>query len=421
MRVLFTVSNWATHWSAMVPHGWALQAAGHEVRVMCAGSQSAPAAHAGLTPVPVLEAVDMPVRVRVHNYLKARAGEWPFTQLPPHPETGRPLASLDDFDLDAYIRDNTDLAAGIALRSADAAVTFARAWRPDLVVHDQMSLEGPLVGRVLEVPAVLALWGPLGPDDRPRGVAADGGPGATFLPTDRMGVFRRHGAGVDLTPEIFEHVVDPSPASVAPPLRARRLPARYVPYNGSGSAPGWLHDRPLRSGRPRVCVVWGTSVRTMYGDGPFPVPAALAALAGAGAEVTVALAAADRARLGELPDHTRLVENVPLHLLLAGADLVVHHGGGGCTMTALAAGVPQLTLPLGLDQEVIADRLAAAGAARTLHCSAADATSIADSAKALLTDPAYRSAARELAREMAGNPSPAALVASLEELALAGS
>src|SRR2546430_12968791 len=107
----------------------------------------------------------------------------------------------------------------------------------------------------------------------------------------------------------------------------------------------------------------------------------------------------------------------PLSLLLDNASVVVHHGGAGCLMTALAAGVPQLALPFGLEQEMIARRLAEAGAGRVIRGSAADVDGIRTALRALLDDPDHALAVRSLAAQNAAAPSPAELVPALAELA----
>ncbi|MBL8825655.1 MAG: glycosyltransferase, partial [Planctomycetaceae bacterium] len=51
-----------------------------------------------------------------------------------------------------------------------------------------------------------------------------------------------------------------------------------------------------------------------------------------------------------LPDNVRHFGFVPFRWLLPRADLLVHHGGIGSLSQALAAGVPQVIMPLGFDQ-----------------------------------------------------------------------
>ncbi|MEZ3182534.1 DUF1205 domain-containing protein [Streptomyces pimonensis] len=416
MRVLFTVSDWTTNWFSLVPLGWGFQSSGHEVRVLCAPSQAEAVARAGLVPVPILVGAELEVTARVHNCRQARAGRWPFQDLPPHPVTGLPLAAADEFDSSAWFQDNMERLVDNATRSTDAAVAYAHRWRSHLVVHDPMSVEGPLLGRVAEVPALLHLWGPVSPHDPVPGVPQDEENKATFVPVDLSDAFGRHGVGT-MGPEVYEHVVDPCPAAVAPPVTGRRIEVRYVPYNGPGHLPDELMGPP---GKPRVCVVWGTSVSAIFGPGSFPVPRVVEALAGLDVEVVFALTAQDRERTGPLPEGMHVLRDyVPLHLLLPECDLVVHHGGGGCTMTALAAAVPQLMLPPGHDQEVIGPRLARAGVAQSVHNAAAEPSAIRSAAARLLTDRGFRDTAQRLAAEMAHRPHPAALAASLAELAQA--
>jgi UDP:flavonoid glycosyltransferase YjiC (YdhE family) len=408
MRVMVTVSDWTTHWLSMVPTLWGLQAAGHEVRLVCPPLQVEAATRAGITPVPILEPGELVTKARMHNFVNARRGFWPYPELPPGLETGVPVGSLDEFDPDIWIEENTGRLIGIGRRNADAAVGFARWWQPDLILHDLMSLEGPLVGRVLGVPAVLSLWGPVGPEDEVPGV-----PGIRFIAVDASRAFLRYDVGT-MGPDVFEHVIDPCPAGVAVPISAKRLPVRYVPYNGPGPFPEFLRTPPAKK---RVCVVWGTSVSMVFGPVSFPVPRIVEALADLDVEVVFAVTGPDHERIGALPDGMRAMQGVPLNLLLPTCDLVVHHGGGGSTLTGLAAGIPHLALPPGGDQEAIGAKLAAAGVARCEHVSGATAESIHTAAAELLGDTGYRDTAGKLAAEMAAAPTPAELVGSLVELA----
>jgi UDP:flavonoid glycosyltransferase YjiC (YdhE family) len=405
MRVLFTVSNWPGHYYPLVPLGWALQAAGHQVRVACTEPDAEQVSRAGLTPVAVLDAPDMVFQARMQNYLDAQQGLWPYPAGPLHPFTGQELASLDDFDCASYVRhDMRRLIMTPARRSTDAAVALARQWRPDLVVHELLSLEGLLAAKVTGVPAVLHLWGPVGP-------TADGG--VDLFPLDLSRAFPRHGVG-ELTAGLVDYVIDPCPEDLRPPVMSPRLPVRYVPYNGPGPMPRWVLRPP---GRPRVCVVWGNSVTRMFGRVAFAVPKVVEALADLDAEVVLTMNQADVGQLGPLPRNVTALEHVPLHLLLPTCDAVVHNGGAGCAMTSVSAGVPQLLLPAGFDQRLISDRLAAAGAGIRIDNHRADAGAIRSALTSLLDGDGYRAPARRLRRQMARNPAPAQLVTTLEELA----
>jgi UDP:flavonoid glycosyltransferase YjiC (YdhE family) len=440
MRVLFTVSAWKGHWYPLVPLGWALQASGHEVRVACAPSQGEDLARAGLTPVPVLGELDMVFLARLQNVWNAQAGRWPYAGLPPHPVTGVPLRSLSEFSFADFARESGVRLAGPTRVSHDAAVDLARRWRPDLVVHELLSMEGLLAARVLGVPAVLHLWGPAGTHEDE--------PGLRLRPEDPTGSFARYGVG-ELGPDLVEHVVDPCPRALRPRTSARRLPMRYVPYNGPGydglgcggpghdgsGDDGLGYDGPghkgpgcggpgavapgesVGSARPRVCVVWGNSVARMVGPQAGVLPTVVEAAAGLDAEVVVTANAADAAALGPLPPNVRVLENRPLHQVLPGCAAVVHHGGAGVLMTALAAGVPQLALPCAMDQFLNGRRLAASGAGLAVPAHRADVPRTRQALTELLERSAHRTAAEELRREMLALPSPLRLVADLEELA----
>jgi UDP:flavonoid glycosyltransferase YjiC (YdhE family) len=268
-----------------------------------------------------------------------------------------------------------------------------------------MSPEGMLAGHVIGVPTVCHLWGPTG--------TAETGPGAAALTPDVPAPVReRLGIPADL--ELLKYVIDPCPQAVAPPTRATRLPVRYVPFNGSGAMPGWAAQQPQR---PRVCLVWSNSLTRIFGQASFVVPHVVRACAGLGVELLVALNDADADLLGAVPDNVHVLRNFPVHLLMSTCSVVVNHGGAGSMMTALAAGVPQLTLPLGPVLSTMARRLAATDAAIDIPGYAADADSVAAALDALLYNDKHAVAARKLAEDNANRPNAIELVGTLEALA----
>lgn len=408
MRVMCTVSAWPTHYFPLVPQLWALQAAGHDVRVVCAPSQVPVLTRAGLVPVPVLTELEIPFLARLKNVWDAQAGVWPYLWHPPHPVTGEDLADLAEFDFATFARANRRKIAEPVRRSGAAAVGFAREWRPDLVLHEPLSMEGLLAARVTEVPAVVHLWGPVGThetDPAVRGVAE--------YPVD---AFAGYGVG-RIALDSVEHVIDPCPPDLAPPVDANRLPVRYVPYNGTGEVPDWLWDEPVR---PRVCVVWGNSLTRMFGSRSLAIPLVLEALSGLDVEVVVCAGRLDVDAVPGGGDRVRVCEQLPLHLLLPSCAAVVHHGGAGCLMTALAAGVPQVAIPTGMDQPANAGRMVAAGLGRAVPRAEADASAVRAAVRDVLGTAGYRQRAVEVREQMLLRPTPAQLVGELEKLAGAG-
>lgn len=401
-----TVSAWPSHWFPMVGVLWALRAAGHDVRVLCAPGQAAPLCSAGLTPVPVLDELDIGFLARLRNVWDAQAGTWPYGWLPPHPVTGVPMSSLEEFGFTDFTRASQTKIAAPVSRNGEAAVGYARESGPDLILAEPLAMEGVLAGRVTGIPAAVHLWGPIG--------SSETDPAARSVLDYPVDSFRPHKGTGPVTLDAVEHVIDLCPDGLSPAIATGRLPVRFVPYNGTGAMPTWLLKPPERR---RVCVAWGNSLTHMFGPGSFAVPLILEALAELDAEVVVTTGARDSAAVGAWPANVRVTEQLPLHLLLPSCSAVIHHGGAGCLMTAVAAGVPQVLLPTGMDQPVNAARLAAAGCAVAVPRATADTTSVAEAVTAVLDEPGYAKAARVLADQCEARPTPAALVPVLEQLA----
>jgi UDP:flavonoid glycosyltransferase YjiC (YdhE family) len=91
-------------------------------------------------------------------------------------------------------------------------------------------------------------------------------------------------------------------------------------------------------------------------------------------------------------------------------------------MAALAAGVPQVILPLfSLDQHINAAAVAARGAGLNVGGGPPAVAGLAEAVAAVLGGTSYREAAREVAAEMAALPRLTEAVAVLERIAHATS
>ena len=123
----------------------------------------------------------------------------------------------------------------------------------------------------------------------------------------------------------------------------------------------------------------------------------------------------DPAELGELPDRVVALPWVPQPDALRHATAVVHHGGAGTTLAALAAGLPQLILPQPGDGPGNAAAVRATGAGSLLLAPEVSAGAGEAEVRTLLTDGAHREAARGVAREMAAMPEPAETVGRFPE------
>jgi UDP:flavonoid glycosyltransferase YjiC (YdhE family) len=409
MRVLITTSPWAGHYFPMVPLGWALQGAGHEVRVLCTPVSAPWVKGSGLTPVPVLSDHDNQMFwSRLWHQQRVLRGVALDTGLPLlHPVTGERMASADEFDWPAYKKEHEDEFSTAWLAKMQRTLIFVKTWEPELIIHDLMSTEGPFSAVFQGVPAVLHLWGPVGTDETD--------PGLKILPDYSNGILRRLGVrtrGRDMV----RYVLDPNPASMSPALSGERIDMRYVPYNGPGESPDWLLEPPTK---PRVCVVWGHTL-SRFGPDAFLVPEILAGLAGLDIEVVVAINPKDVPFVGELPANARILEQFPINLLLPTCSAVVHHGGAGCVMSAVVAGTPQLAVPFESEQQANGLRVAAAGAGLHLNAKGVDGEAIRQALLRLLDEPAFQENATRLRAEMAARPAPSQVVPRLEELARTG-
>lgn len=397
MRVLFTVSSWPTHYTSMVPLGRALLREGNALTVLCGPSQRGFVEQAGLDTVPILSCPDIEVHNRIDYFREAQRGLWPYPWLPLHPLTGTPVSRLGEFDFSWYESSLLPVMREKWHASECAAADFARAWRPDVVVHDPMSFEGPFAARTIGVPAILALWGPTGTHEPDH---------VRLAPQDIADSYR---CGHDPV----AHVLDPCPPGIEPPTNAQRLRVRYVPHNPMSSAPPML---PEQRCRPRVCVTWSTALTRMSGPHSFILPGIIKALSNLDIDIIVTATPADIAALGDVPSTVTLLNGCGLQHLLPHCDAVVHHGGAGSTMTAVSLGVPQLAVTFASEQRRNGQRVQASGAGRHLQGHHATAEAIGTAVSDLLYTHSYREAAADLRSDVLLRPAPASVVADLDKL-----
>ncbi|EOD63131.1 glycosyltransferase [Amycolatopsis vancoresmycina] len=236
--------------------------------------------------------------------------------------------------------------------------------RPDLVVHGWGVPEVAVAARRAGIPALWHGFGRMIPDgigfDRPSG-----------------------GVHLDICP--------PSLQDADFLATAERIPLRPVPFAEPGEFRG-----------PLIYLTLGTAFGT-----PEVLKTAIEGLATLGTPVVVATGGVP---VGPQPAHVTVQAWVPQAAAIAHADLVVHHGGSGTTLAALAAGVPQLVLPQGADQFANAEALLTAGAAVRLLPGELSADAVAEQARKAS---ACRDAARAIAGEIAAMPSPAEVAREL--------
>lgn len=388
MRVLVVAPLAATHMTAMVPLCWALRAGGHELLVACAPDMAPVVRGAGLC-VAVVGA-DEPV----HAQINARTSPDFFPATP----FGDRTSQWGRFVWETAAEPQT----AYADRRFDAYLRLARQWRPDVVLYDHIALIGRLLGAVLGVASISHRWG----------LDPTAGPFEDKVRRDLAPLCRKYDRESLPRPDL---VLDPCPPCLQVEDAEPGLRMRYVPFNGTGVRPSWAGERPPR---PRVCVCLGGTVLDVVSARPLH---AIAEAFGAAneLEIVVAVTPANRRAVGALPERFQVVESLPLQLFLDTCDLVVCAGGAGTGLTACAFGVPQVVLPQWFDQFDYGRRLADAGAGVTLPTldEQSDTGGLRDTAEKIIGDGSYRTAARDIARQIEAAPAPATIVAKLVELA----
>jgi UDP:flavonoid glycosyltransferase YjiC (YdhE family) len=113
----------------------------------------------------------------------------------------------------------------------------------------------------------------------------------------------------------------------------------------------------------------------------------------------------DPGALGGLPAAVHVEQEVPQAQVLPHVDLVVHHGGTGTVVGAVANGLPQVVMPQGADQFWNAEHLAAQGACRVV-APGAPPGSVAAAAAVVDEQAPERAAARRLGDVIGAMPSP---------------
>jgi UDP:flavonoid glycosyltransferase YjiC (YdhE family) len=381
VRLLFGFAGGSGHLDPLVPLARAAQAAGHEI------------AFAGRPwMVPKVEAL---------GFRGFAAG----SDLGLAPRR-LPLATLDvEREMRAV---GPGFGGRIARERAADLLPLCAAWRPDLLVCEELDFGAMLVAERLALPFATVLVSAAGSFVRAEIVAPR---------LDEVRAEHRLPPDPELRAPDRHLVLSPFPSSYRDP--AFPLPATAHAFRALArdsadreAEPPWL-ALPKRT--PTAYFTLGTVFNSESGDLFERVLAGLRELPG---EVVVTVGRElDPAELGVQPAHVRIERYVPQAMLLPRCDLVVSHGGSGSVLGALTHGLPMVLLPLGADQPLNARRCEALGVARVLDARAASADVVREAAADVLADPAYRRAAERLRAEIAGLPGPEHAVALLERLA----
>jgi UDP:flavonoid glycosyltransferase YjiC (YdhE family) len=291
-------------------------------------------------------------------------------------------------------------------------VPLCRRVGPDLIVHEEAEMAGPVAARVVGVPNVNHSW------PSPVIPAAQ----AAMVEEETAHLWRESSLDPEPAGGRYRHLhVDTCPPALQSQADAAALPLQLlrpvtVDAPGVVGAPRWL-DR--LAGAPTVYVTLGTVA--LFNATVSLFAAALEGLRDEGMEVVAAVwENNDPAALGPQPPNVHVERAVPQSVVLPHVDVAVVHGGPGSTVAALAEGVPLLVVP---PPAPIFDRVAGAvvraGVGRRLSPSDAGPDAFRREVRLLMEEPRYREAAARVRAEIDGMPTPAQVVPVLERLASA--
>ncbi|GAB3465857.1 DUF1205 domain-containing protein [Streptomonospora sediminis] len=421
MRVVVTQLAATAHLNLVVPIGWALKAAGHDV-VVAGQPDIMPAVEkTGLTGVAVGDAARYAERLAELPPEQTIYGSgYDITEM-------RPEVLTYEYVRDCLAAFASELALDINTDHTvyDGLVEFCRSWQPDLVVWDSMTFTGPVAAAACGAAHVRTTigrdhWGRMRElflrlrAERPEAAGED-------PVRDWMGAkLDKYGAAFTDDLVLGQATIDAVPPWMRIPSEYAPIPMRYIAHNGPGAIPDWLQGPPPE--RPRVCLTVGVSAEEVWdGRRALGFGDLFEAVGDLDAEI-VALFDPDSVPDGAtVPGNIRIPGFVPLHPLLKTCSGIIHHAGTGTTLTALLNGVPQLIIPHSLhDERQVAQAVHDHGVGVHLPPARLTAQSLRTELVRILDDPSFAQRAARAREEIRHTPAPHDLVRELEEIAAPG-
>lgn len=403
MRILFTTAPLHGHYFPLVPLAAAFRARGHEVLVATSDHFVRTAARSGLP------AAACGPGIGVHDLADPDPGSGAGAGI----RTGAPGGDLNQQPSTSSTHDaryaHGLVFARMAERNLPGTMAIVRAWRPDAVVSERAEVAGPIAAAAHGVPHAELRWGV--PELAEYRAAAEA-------------VLRRRldGFGFDAIPEP-DAIVNPWPPSLRLPHAADHLPLRHVPYDGVAEVSPWMltarpaSTTPAIRARDRICVTFGTVLPHLSAHGLTGfISELLQRLAKLDCELVLAADDEVAAKLRPFPSAVRHAGRVPLAVTLGSCRALIHHGGQGTSLTALALGLPQVALPQFDDQLENADAVHRSGAGLALPLEQATPLRVLRHCAEVLQNPGFTGNARAVAAEIAAQPAPADVARTLETI-----
>jgi len=388
VRILFTFEGGAGHFEPLVPIARAAGAAGHAVAFACAPER-----------LPMVESAGFAAfaaGVDVGGTPETAALEGRYRAIPN-------IAEREDL----LMREG--FAEWYARHKAADLLALCAAWRPDLLVRDEIDFGAAVAAERLGLPHAAVL------------VIAAGSLVRHDLVAGPLNALRaEHGLSPDPTMAMLGRylVLSPFPPSFRdpafpPPATAHAFRPLPPDPTGDDQSPPWAARSP---DVPMIYFTLGTAFATGSGDLFARVIAGLRGL-----PITLIVTVGrrlDPAALDAQPANVHIVRYVPQSLILPRCDLVVSHGGSGTVMGALAHGLPLALVPLNADQPLNAARCVALGVGRVIGARDITPEAAREAIAAMLADPTYRRNAGRVRDEIAALPGPEHALGLLERLAV---
>lgn len=424
MRVMMIVFPTRTHVYSMAPVGWALRAAGHDVRYV--GPRNPVETQSFLETGLDTTWCGDDLNIARHRKLGGGGGGHDPVDGGYNPMDGgyKLSESSEDNYTDEYIRTVHEAWVDIFRWAApdsllDDLLRFAKQWQPDLVVWDPLMYAGPMVAHAVGAAHVRMLYAL---DQTARIHFQYAEMMARQPEKDRRdplaewmsGWLSRHGREFDEALRFGMATIDPSPTCITHDLDVNYVPVRFVPLNRPLTMPRWVVEKP---DRPRVMLTLGVSNRQVHGKEEASVQQLLDGLGDLDIEVIATLNANQLDGI-RVPDNVRAAGFVPMYELLGTCDAIVHQGGGATIGNAVVHGVPQLIVP-GTTWSERASALAQEKRGYGLLLDLEDVTpeTVRHGVTRLLEEPSFRRCAVEVQQEMLATRTLLDLVPDLERLA----
>ncbi|MGW6015339.1 activator-dependent family glycosyltransferase [Streptomyces sp. NPDC055210] len=427
VRVLFVTWPWQTHFQPTVPLAWALQTAGHEVRVASGPELTDVITKSGLTAVPV--GSDVPVLQKLTETFTEEHQEIVDTleKLGPRDDLLFEFADnreeLLTWDRMRWLtRYLAEILKGMNDTMVEDLVEYSRWWKPDLVVWDWLSYAGSIAATAVGA-AHARIHAEIDVDARFRRnfvrVREEQSP---EVREDAMadwlgGWAEKYGKSFSEDMVSGQFTIDHMLGSLHLETNVPHIAVRYVPYNGTSVVPDWIRRDPTKR---RVLATFGVSQEKSGDYQAFSIEQLqdmLDSLADLDIELVVTLPEQLQKELKRVPDNTRLVEFVPLHTIIPSCSAVIHHGGVPAFLDSIAHEVPQLFVGRVVpDVEERGERMEEAGAGLSIPPAELSGSRIRESLVRILDEPAFREGAARLREERLTQPTPAEAVRELEAM-----